>query len=211
MKNTKLNITGIIILFISIVCVFFGISYAIFSYFGDGMTTNVIQTGRVVFSYSDANDGGNGIRIENALPILDEMGKLLSGEGEFFDFNVSATTTSSNLAYEIVVNKDKNSTLEDEFIKVYLTEISGEEENPIPLVLENNRIVTYDELDDTTNKLLEGKTVYFGTVKSGEIAYGKRFRLRMWLKNIEEDDFDYTRINNKFFTLKVNVAATSVY
>lgn len=211
MKKKKSSVIAIVILFISLILIFTGISYAVFNYFGQGMTNNVIQTGRVVFSYSDANGGGNGINIQDATPIPDDMGVLLSGEGEYFDFSVSASTTSNNLAYEVTALKNSNSTLPEEFIKVYLTTLNGNQESKTELTYVNNDIVTYDKLIDTTNPLLEGKTIYYGKVQAGEVAYGQRFRLRMWIKMPTEENFDYSTLDNKYFSLKVNVAASSVY
>lgn len=210
MKNSKINFIAIIILFISLVFMFIGISYSIFNYFGNGMTNNVIQTGRVVFSYSDANGGTNGINIENAFSISDDMGKMLYGEGEYFDFSVSASTTSSDLGYEIVVNSSDDSTLNPKYVKIYLTTFEGLEEKELPLTNLNGEVATYESLQDTNNPVLSGKTVYYGTVKAGEIAYGKKFRLRMWVASPEEENFDYSLINDKFFSIKVNVAASSI-
>ena len=211
MNKSKINIIAIVVLFLSLIFIFAGISYAIFSYFGTGMTNNVIQTGRIVFSYSDANGGSNGIKIENAIPISDDMGKMLSGEGEYFDFTVSASTTKSNLAYEIVVNKDINSTLPDDWVKIYLTTFEGNQEMSTSITAPTTGIVTYDQLVDTTNNLLTGKTIYHGSVQAGEVSYGRKFRLRMWVKDPNQTNFDYSMLNDKYFSLKVNVAATSAY
>lgn len=211
MSKSKINIVAVIVLFLSLICLFAGISYAIFNYFGEGMTNNVIQTGRIVFSYSDADGGSNGIHIENAIPISDDMGKMLSGDGEYFDFTVSASTTKSNLAYEVVVNKGEDSTLPDEWVKIYLTTFEGTQENPTSITSPTTGVVTYSELSDTTNNLLTGKTIYYGTVQAGEVSYGKKFRLRMWVKDPNETNFDYAVLNDKYFSVKVNVAATSAY
>lgn len=211
MKLSRINIIGIICLFLSLIFLFIGISYSIFTYFGEGMTNNVLETGRIVFSYSDAEGGTNGIFIEDALPISDDMGKLLSGKGEYFDFNVSASTTNTNLAYEISVNKSIDSTLDPKFVKIYLTTFEGSQEIETPLTNLENGVVTYEELNDTNNKLLTGKTIYYGTVNGGEIAYGRRFRLRMWVTAPDEVNFDYSQINDKYFSVKVSVAASSVY
>ena len=208
-KNRKLKIFLIIFLFLSLILCFTGISYAIFNYFGVGMTSNVIQTKRIVFSYSDANGGSNGIFIENALPIPDGKGKILIGEREYFDFSVSASTAGSDLVYEITVNKDSESTLPEEWVKIYLTSFEGNEEKETPLTMTNGKVVTYHDLRDTQNNLLEGKTIYYGNVESGEVAYGKKFRLRMWIKMPEGEDYDYESISNKIFSVKVNVAASS--
>lgn len=210
-KKSKINVVLIVLFFFSLICLFFGISVAIFTYFGQGMTNNVIQTGKIVFSYSDADGGSNGINIENALPIPDSMGKKLSGSGEYFDFSVSATTTTSNLAYEVAVNKSNDSTLDPKFVKIYLTTLEGAGETETVLTSLESGVVTYDQLLDTTNSLLTGKTIYFGEVKAGEIAYGQRFRFRMWVTESDSDDFDYEQVNDKYFSVRVNVAASSIY
>ena len=211
MRQSKINTIAIILLFLSLIFLFGGISYAIFDCFGEGLTNNVIQTGRIVFSYSDADYGGNGIYIENATPISDEVGKVLAGDGEYFDFSIFATTTQSNLAYEITVQKDEASTLPDDWIKIYLTTFEGNQEIPTSITSTEKGIPTYYELEDTTNSLLTGKTVYYGTVQAGEVSYGKRFRLRIWIKDPQELNFDYSILNDKYFSLKVNVAAISAH
>lgn len=211
MEIRKDNIIAVIVLILSLILIFIGVSVAIFDYFGKGMTNNVIQTGRVVFSYSDANGGGNGILLQNAMPIPDDMGKILSGESEYFDFDVSASTTSTNLTYEITAIKDSSSTLADEFVKVYLTKLNGTQEESTSLTYNNNDVVTFDKLNNTTNPLLTGKTIYYGNVQAGEVAYGQKFRFRMWVKSPTSSDFDYSNINDKYFSIKINVAASSVY
>jgi hypothetical protein len=209
MNKSKINTVAVIMLFLSLICLFAGISYSIFSYFASGMTSNAIHTGKIVFSYSDSSSGGNGINIENALPISDDMGKMLSGEGEYFDFTVSASTSKTNLSYEVTVKKDDNSTLSDKWVKVYLTEFVGNQEKATSLTAKASGIVTYDELSDTENSSLVGKTVYYGTVQAGEVAYGKKFRLRIWVKDPNEVNFDYSTLNDKYFSVKVNVAASA--
>lgn len=211
MKNKKIYTIAIILMFLSLIFIFSGVSYSIFSYLGSGMTDNVIKTGKIVFSYSDSNGGGNGINIENATPIPDVQGKLLTGQNEYFDFSVLASTTNTNLGYEISVIKSSESTLDDKYVKIYLTTFEGGQEVEVPLTIGNDGVITYDKLNDTNNPLLaNGKTVYFGTVKAGEVAYNKNFRLRMWVSAIEDPNFDNTVLNDKFYSVKVNVAANGM-
>ena len=49
----------IIVLLLSIITIFLGISVAVFRYVGNGTTNNVIETGKIIFSYSDAEPGNN--------------------------------------------------------------------------------------------------------------------------------------------------------
>ncbi len=211
MRKNKVNIVCAILLFLSLIFIFSGISYSIFSYLGSGMTNNVIQTGRIIFSYSDAVGNGNGIFIENAVPVSDQVGKMLAGTDEYFDFSVFASLTSNNLAYEISVVKDEESTLDEQYVKIYLTTLEGNSESETSFTSPNANVITYADLPDTNNPSLTGKTIYLGNVQAGEIAYGKSFRLRMWVKDPEEEDFDYSLVNDKYFSVKVNVAARGNY
>ena len=210
MKESRITNVAIALLFLSMICIFSGVSYSIFNYFGQGMTNNVIQTGKIVFSYSDANGGSNGINIENAMPIPDTVGKNLSGASEYFDFSVSATTTTTDLTYEVAIQKGDDCTLDEKYVKVYLTTIDGTMENPTPLTNTTGGVVTYDTLVDTTNSLLTGKKIYYGTVNAGEVAYGQKFRFRMWVADQDDVNFDYNEVNDKYFSVKVNVSATGV-
>lgn len=195
----------IVVLLLSMITIFLGFSAAIFVYLGKGTTNNVIQTGRIVFSYSDADIGsedGNGIDIVNALPMSDASGKILSSPKEYFDFTISASTTNTDLVYEIVANKQEDSTMNEGVVKIYLTEFNGNTEVETPIT-GGNVTPTYAELSDTNNNLLEGKTIYYGTVNAGEVAYGKKFRLRMWIDNRATEN----EVGESVFKVKVNVAA----
>jgi len=209
-KENKKNKYLIVLMFLaSILTICLGVSMAVFNYFGAGTTNNVIQTGRIIFSYSDADFGsyaGNGVNITNATPIPDSKGKTLLGTNEYFDFNITATTTNTDIAYEIVANKGASSTLEENKVKIYLTEVSAGNETPTTIT-GTTPVPTYASLSDTTNSLLSGKTIYYGTVSAGEVAYRKDFRLRMWLSDENLDTSNTITEEEKVFTVKVNVAA----
>ena len=202
----------IITLLLSIVAISLGVSVAVFNYFGAGTTNNVIETGRIIFSYSDAelgSDSGNGINITNAMPTPDTDGKLLSSPKEYFDFSVTASTTSTDIAYEISAIKLDKSTMDEDNVKIYLTELVGVNQEKETEITGGDTTPTYKELKTTNNPLLTGKSLYFGTVKAGEVAYGKKFRLRMWIKYPDNEDINYEEINEKMFKVKVNVAAVA--
>ena len=195
----------LVVLLLSIITMLLGFSAAVFFYLGNGSTNNVIQTGRIIFSYSDADLGsedGNGIDMVDAIPISDANGKILSSPKEYFDFTVSASTTSTDLVYEIVANKQETSTMNEGVVKIYLTEFNGSNEVETPIT-GGTLTPTYAELEDTTNTLLSGKTIYYGKVLAGEVAYAKKFRLRMWLDNRATSD----EIGESTFKIRVNVAA----
>lgn len=194
----------VVMLLLSLLTIVLAVSTAVFFYLGRGTTNNVIETGRIVFSYDESKFGvdGDNININEAIPVPDSVGKIMIGTHEYFDFTVSASTTTTDLAYEIVVNKQNGSTMPENAVKIYLTEFDGVTEKETPIT-GGNITPTFADLNDTTNSLIEGKTIYHGTVQAGEIAYGKKFRLRMWIN----DTVPATDIANLKFTVKVNVAA----
>ena len=211
-NNMKKRNLIIIVLILSIITICLSVSVAVFFYLGKGTTNNVIQTGKIVFSYSDAEGenaiNGEGINIVEAQPIPDSQGKLLSKSNEYFDFSVSASTTYTDLAYEIVVNKQPTTTMDEGKVKIYLTEINGNSE--VETEITGGAVTpTYKQLKDTDNNTLEGKTIYYGKVIAGEVAYGKNFRLRMWIADDQNTANTGTTEANEseHFTVKVNVAA----
>ena len=191
-------------LLLSLITIFLGVSTAVFFYLGRGTTNNVIETGRIIFSYSESEFGvdGDNIDITDALPIPDASGKIMAGTHEYFDFNVSASTTSTDIAYEVVLKKQDGSTMPEDIVKIYLTEFNGSTELETPITA-GTVTPTFADLTESDNSLVEGKTVYHGIVKAGEVAYGKKFRLRMWIS----DEADASALDNMKFTVKVNVAA----
>ena len=100
-------------------CVF-GITYSIYT--GDD-TEHEIDTGQIVFTYSDVNPGGSGILLEDVSPISDALGKKMVGKNQYFDFYITATTKKAKLLYKLLINKNEQSTLSDKNIQIYLTQM----------------------------------------------------------------------------------------
>lgn len=201
-KNKKFDIKILILvmLIMSLILLVSGITYSLYFKLVEGTTSNVINTGKVYFTYTEGNFITNGIKIENAFPVSDAVGKSMVGDNNYFDFAVNGETTIGDVNYEIVVLKEYISTLQDNHVKIYLTEVSGYNEVPCDLVLNNGIVKTYAELQDSTKQ--EGKIVYLGTIKNNTINYQKNFRLRMWISDsIGQTDDIYA----KRFSIKVNV------
>ena len=207
-NNILLSILGII----TLVIVTVGVSYAFFSYTKKGTTENSIKTGTITFMYTEVTGVGKGIKIEDSLPISDDQGKLLTGSGNVFEFKITSDTLSNTgIPYEITARKSSNSTLDEKAVKVYLTEVDGEESE---LLLDN-----YSNLKETDTNVPEGiveKTLYKGKVPANTTKYEKNFKLRMWLDDgidfspvKDEDGNDTYPYNGKTFTLTVNVYANA--
>lgn len=199
-KNLDIKIFILVTLIFSLILLFGGITFALYKNLLKGSTNNVIETGTLYFTYNEDVNSNNGINISNAFPISDEVGKVKTGKNNYFDFSIKSKTTVGDLKYEVVVNKLDNSTMKDEYVKVYVTEINGQKEMPSNLVLKDGVIKTYNEL--INSKIQSGKIVYEGEIKNNSLNYNKNLRLRLWMsdKSINKPD-----IYNKTFSVKVNV------
>lgn len=213
--RTQSRIVLVLAIFL-LVAVTIGVSYAFFTYARLGTTENTITTGTITFLYDEKNASGNGITIVDALPTTDVNGKLLTGDNNVFDFKVLATTTgNTSLPYEITARKKADSTVPEEAIKIYLTEVGTDTETPAPLTLKDTNVARFSELNQTSVAVTDGtieKTIYNGSVPASSTNYEKNFRLRMWIA----DDTDYSPnengeypMNNKKFTVTVNVYANA--
>ena len=202
MKNSrKKQIFLTLIAVLSLVLITVGVSYSLFTYSKTGVTDNIIKTGKINFLYTEVSGIGKGISLTDAFPISDEEGKLQTGEGKVFDFKITSTIEmNSSISYEVTARKKSDSTLDEDKVKLYLTEIDGTEKE---ILLDK-----YSNLTQTNTKVPEGvveKTIYEGEVSANTTNYEKNFRLRMWLDN--DTDFSEGDMNNKTFTITVNVYA----
>jgi len=200
--NKKKNLILSLLAVLTVIIITGGVTYAFFSYTGTGTTDNVLTTDTITFLYTEVDGVGNGIKIENAFPISDEKGKALTKTNEYFDFKVTSKTASTlAIPYEITARKSSDSDDIDEYIRVYLTKGETNEE----VLLDNYSELTQTQKVDAS-KYTE-KTIYTGKVPSNTPDYEETFRLRMWLD--EKTRFDTTDMNDKTFTLTVNVYANA--
>ena len=120
-KNYKIivSVLGLVLLLVFVV----GITYAVFTYTKKGNVENTIRTGKITMSY---REGENGITLENAYPMEDSVGKVLSDPNQLFDFTVNINLYGSKtpVSYEVTAEKDGNSTLSDSDVRIYLEKSS---------------------------------------------------------------------------------------
>lgn len=202
-KITFISLLGLI----GLLLVTIGVTFAFFNYTKLGSTENLITTGTIKLIYTENECVGKGIKMENALPVSDEIGKVYSTENYVFDFKVEGTTKSVNdLPYEVTARMSDNSTLDSSLVKIYLVEFNGDSEVPSTQTLSNGVIKTYDELTQTSyvseDYILE-KTIYKGFIPADSDSYIANFRLRMWIR--EDADFSNQSNNNQTFIVTVNV------
>ena len=193
-KALVLSVVGLI----GLIVITIGITYAIFTYTKLGTTDNTITAGTLKFLYTENTGVKTGIQLTNALPISDTQGKALDGDNNVFDFSIEATNTGTEaIPYEVTLRKKADSTLEENYVKVYLTDRTEVTEK------EELAVIKYSRLPQTNIDVgseIE-KTIYNGSADGNTTNYKKDFRLRMWVDDTE----DSSNIYGKKFTAMVNV------
>lgn len=175
-------------------CVF-GITYSI--YYGEEDPDHEIDTGQIVFTYSDVGQAGNGILLEDAMPISDAVGKSMVGTNQYFDFYITATTDNVNILYKLLVNKSQKSTLDNSNVRLYLTQVMGS--------YEQEKVLTdFSDLRLENINKKDYYVLYEKELEKGLKDYNESYRLRMWIK---ENARNY---ENKFFSIKIDVYAYQV-
>ena len=201
MKNKKKQIIITLVAIISLIVITVGVTYAFFNYAKEGTTDNTIQTGSITFLYTEVSGVGKGISLTEAYPVADSIGKVQVGEGKVFDFKVTSNIEmNSNIGYQVTARKKTGSTLANSAVKVYLTEVNGTEQELL--------LSKYSELSQTDkvdSSKFDERILYEATVPANTANYEKNFRLRMWVD--ENTDFSDGSMNDKTFTLTVNVYA----
>ncbi len=151
---------------------------------------NSITTGQVKMSYTESNEIG----MNNALPIKDSEGKVLTN---YFDFKVLSyiktranDDTQRKLNYNIVLEPLTVETpLNDNEIKVYLTMVENGNETVV---------VEPTTIDQLNNKVLSSKEEIFSNNKAEVVT---SYRLRAWI----DESVDTTKLNEKKYSYRFRV------
>ncbi len=190
-KQVLLSVLGVAILVVAVV----GVSFAAFTFSQTGNVENKITTGTISMSYSEPE---NGITLTNAMPMNDATGMALENTNEYFDFSVSATINgsgSTTINYAITAVTEPGSTLTDDYVKVYLTNMASDADTQIlaPTVVSSLPTTSSDASGAPDDQyILEDGT--FTTNSTNE------YRLRMWVA----DNYAVTG-SSETYTLRVNV------
>lgn len=179
----------------------------------EGNEYSQTDTGEVKFLYTDYDGIGSTLTLTDDRIFSDAAGKILpaTNSTNIFDFRIKAETDVP-LSYQITLTKEDGSTLEDNFIKVYLTEVNEDTEKEITSFLNTDGSVKrFSQLADlnagyTNNGNVE-KLLYEGEANQN---YEQSFRLRLWLSDdvqasiLADGTIEYS-YQGKTFTVKVNV------
>lgn len=178
-----------------VILLFFSVFSITFSFYkGDNGENSEIITDQIIFTYSDVDQIGNGINIKDAMPISDDIGKALIGRNQYFDFHITSSTGNHKVLYQLLVNKNQSSTLSNDNVRIYLTNVYGSYENQ--LVLTNFSELKKKKLNNNTYYVL-----YEKVLPKKLVNYSDSYRLRMWVK---EDAKNYS---NQIFSIKIDAYA----
>lgn len=194
MENKK-NLNQIILSSIAIIILLvavMGISYAVWSRTFQGTKENSLTTDVLSFSYVESET--NNIDITNALPMSDINGKNLTGEKNTFDFTITSNKSGDKVLYDVYVTPYIKE-LPEQYIKVYLTD-----QNNNPVLGYENRIPTYNNLNNYSEENEESKILYSSELDEHNKSI--KLRLRVWLS--EEYDLSEESLT---FAFRVNVRA----
>lgn len=179
----------LIFVFIFVLLTLF-VSFAGFSLFKikQGTNNNIINAGAVLFSF---NEKSNVINMQNTYPMTDEIGKKLSGDGEYFEFTISTKIESNEikrLTYEITLTPiETSNTLDEKYVRVYL------EEDGKAVSINKNEVNSFKSLPDSTLDLRknDSKQLYKKTVSSGALH---TYKFRMWV----DEDYNIDNVSRVF-------------
>ena len=128
--------------------------------------------GSVLFSF---NEGSNYINMNNVLPTSDAVGKKLTGDKEYFDFNVSAKIKEKkgSIVYEISLVPIAGNTIKQSDVRVNLTE-NGKEVSVL-----DSKVNNYSSLPNSSYRK-GAKVIYRNVVNSN---FSGDYVFRMWLSS----------------------------
>lgn len=188
-KKKRILILLALMLF-NLALVSFG-TYAFWDIAGDSITgNNSISTGQIKMSYTESNE----IKMENAIPLPDDAGKILS---DYFDFQVlsyiktkKSDSKKRMLNYNIILEPiSVNNPLHDNEIKVYLTKV----ENGVEKV-----VVEPITIDKLNNYILKSEEEAFSNNKDRVLT---SYRLRAWI----DENVDTDKVTGKSYSYKFRI------
>lgn len=191
-SHSKLIITLVALMILVTTAI--GASVAVFTYTKQSDKINTISTGNISLEYKEDT---NGISITDAYPMSDATGKLLSGEGQYFDFTVKAIIEgNATTIYEIAAEKLVTSTLDNKEVKLYLEKQEGNEYKQLmkPTVFTPLK-------EKTTSNTPKGAMLL--AKEKVSVTKDTAYRLRMWV-----DENTQLESVSKFFSVQIAVNAT---
>ncbi len=185
-KNLLIAIVGLF----AFIMMVGGVSYSYFTYNKDIAVVS-LDSGDIAINFNNVT---NSINILNAIPTSDAMGKM---QDNYLDFTVTGTADIETLLYEIQLIPQSGSTIDTNYIKVYLTD------------QDDNEILSpflYSELYNCIKN--DGKTLYQDLVQGNSDGttrnYTKNYRLRIWI------DENYGEVTSETINYNIYLYAQNI-
>ena len=190
-----------IVLLLSIICVTIGVTYAAFTFTKEGSVENTLETSTIMLTYTE---GKTGILLNEAYPMSDEKGKILTGENNVFDFTVQANLSRTmSIGYEVTA------------VKIPITDMTPLLDNEVKLYLERaiDPDTNYSEVLSPSNFISRGTQTEIGSpigsmiLDSGNFTQAgttiHNYRLRMWV----DENVNISNGESRKYGIKINVYA----
>lgn len=199
-KQIILSIVGISILIIA----FVGVSYAAYNSFISDSNSNMISTGTISLSF---NNQSKSVSMNSMMPMSDEVGKNLTGDGNVYDFVVRTNLAPhTTLNYEISAEKVKTDTemLSDDSVKLYLQkyDLNQYVDTPITSIPQHFNVLTEDSFLGSKKGTMILYSGTFSNTSDEAKDLSENFRLRMWV-----DQNTIIDSVSRNFNIKLNVTA----
>lgn len=199
-KQIILSIVGISILIIA----FVGVSYAAYNSFISDSNSNMISTGTISLSF---NNQSKSVFMNSMMPMSDEVGKNLTGDGNVYDFVVRTNLAPhTTLNYEISAEKLKTDTemLSDDSVKLYLQkyDLNQYVDTPITSIPQYFNALTEDSFLGSKKGTMILYSGTFSNTSDEAKDLSENFRLRMWV-----DQNTIIDSVSRNFNIKLNVTA----
>ncbi len=199
-KNKRKSIVFVLLL-LSLITLTIGITYASFTFFKEGLVENVLETGTVMLTYTE---GKTGITINEAYPMSDENGMMLTGVNNVFDFTIQAILSQDmTIQYEVSAKKipvNQEEALQDNEVKLYLEKMIDPETS-------YNKIMTPSHFTPRDNQSEIGTPSGSMVLDQGSFTTKgtslHHYRLRMWI----DENTVLTEGIAKKYGVKINVYA----
>ncbi len=199
MKKNKIILPIIMLLLLIVATI--GVTFAVFTFTKEGTVENTLETSTIMLTYTE---GKTGIILNEAYPMSDERGKLLTGENNTFDFTVTATLGKSNvISYEVSA------------VKIPINDMTPLEDNEVKLYLERaiDPDTTYSEVFAPSNYVPRDNQTDIGSpvgsmiLDSGTFTQAgttiHNYRLRMWI----DENASIPSGESRKYGIKINVYA----
>jgi len=172
-----------IVLLLSIICVTIGVTYAAFTFTKEGSVENTLETSTIMLTYTE---GKTGILLNEAYPMSDEKGKILTGENNVISYEVSATK---------IPIVDVTPLLDNE-VKLYLERAI----DPDATYLEIHFVPLHEasEVGTLSGSMVLDEAIFF---HQGVTIHN--YRLRMWV----DENAQIPNGESRKYGIKINVYA----